>query len=122
MTMLLHTIDPVRDVFEFSTGPQEQVAASADAAILPGQERSDPMWSGRAFRRRLLHWAAAQVAATACLTTCVAYAMAPAALKPLPEPLTYALRLSGESAPPAPLPASLNDGFRLRLSFVDAGE
>ncbi|WP_336489240.1 hypothetical protein [Methylobacterium nigriterrae] len=73
-------------------------------------------------RRRLLRWFAAQIAASAWLTTCVAYAMAPATLKPLPDDMTYALRFSRADEAPHPLPASLQDGFRLRLSFVDGAE
>jgi hypothetical protein len=122
MTILPLTIDPDRDVFEFAAAPLVRTRGSQCEEFLAPQGRSEPAWNGAAFRRRLLQWAAAQVAATACLTTCVAYAMAPAALKPLPEPMNYALRLSGTSAPLDPLPASLNDGFRLRLSFLDAGE
>ncbi|HEV7439601.1 MAG TPA: hypothetical protein VGN94_08245 [Methylobacterium sp.] len=122
MTMLPLTIDPDRDVFEFVCAVPVQTRVSAREEMLAPQGRSEPAWNGAAFRRRLLQWVAAQVAATACLTTCVAYAMAPAALKPLPEPMNYALRLSGTSAPLDPLPASLNDGFRLRPSFLDASE
>lgn len=64
---------------------------------------------------KLLPWIGAQAAAAVMLAACVAQAMPQTAPKPETAGLDFALRL-GEGAVPSPLPAGLDDGFRLRLS------
>ncbi|MDR7040228.1 hypothetical protein J2X36_005010 [Methylobacterium sp. BE186] len=110
MSDLPLSVDLAGDTFVFAAS-----AAPVRAAFLPP--------APEAVRRRqpgrwLIWLIGSQIAASACLTTYVAYAMAPAIQRPLPDLATYALRLGAESS--APLPAAVHDGFRLRLSFHDA--
>ncbi|AWN42402.1 hypothetical protein [Methylobacterium durans] len=116
MSDLPLTVDLAGDAFIFP-------AASATVATVlrpaPMPRPPEPA-RGRKPGRWLLWLIGVQIAASVCLTTYVAYAMAPALARPLPEAAIYALRLGAETS--EPLPAALNDGFRLRLSFHEAAE
>ena len=79
--------------------PLVTAAAPAAPALLP----------------RLLPWIGAQAAAAAIMAACVAQAMPQMPARLAVSGFDYALRLGDEIAV-APLPAGLDDGFRLRLS------
>ena len=113
MSELPLTVDLAGDAFVFPAARSAPAVPARAPLPRPGAEGAPHPGAGR----WLLRLVGLQIAASACLTTFVAYAMAPA-LARLPEPSDYGLRLGGTPA----LPASVQDGFHLRLSRDEAGE
>ena len=104
-------------VFDFSGLPLSPLNASVagygrDRLQEPAQEAFDLA----PVVRKLMPWIVAQVVAAIGLGTCLAQAMSPsAAPSAMADHTSFALRLSNSPEMLAPLPASLQDGFRLRF-------
>lgn len=119
MTAFPETI-PHEDLFYFTSAPSARAprerlpdAAAQDAAVKQVAVKEP------AVLKALMPWIGAQAAAAAMLAACVAQAMPQVAARAEPAGLDFALRL-GEETAVSPLPAALDDGFRLRLGRPSA--
>ena len=108
-------------VFDFSGLPLSPLNASVAAYGRDRlQEPAPAAFEPAPLGRKLLPWIAAQVVAAIGLGTCLAHAMPPtAAPSGMADHINFALRLSDAPEVLAPLPTSLQDGFRLRCNSLE---